>query len=218
VCQQLIDIQIPMSIQQCYETFFKTASEIDPNDINPSAIHLDEYRVYSHLVRMGYILRRVPLNEKKELSVQKKPKQNQEPSLFNFSSPLISQNEYSILNESQIFNRLNSFIPSITMNQIKSNSSDKEQLKSDFRVLFDVYQPDKSFKKSKPSREPVYRISTSLSDKLTRWPNLKDFLVNDLRDCKTNTSNTKHLYAFVDNGDVLFYSFNLEFEIPSLYN
>ena len=171
---------------------------------------------------MGYILRRVPLNVQVEESVQQAPKHNQEPNVLNFSRPLISQNEYSILSASQIFNRLNSLIPSVTMKQIKSNLTDTKQLKSDFRLLFDVYQPDKSFKKSKPTHEPLYRISTSLTNSLTRWPNLKDFLVNDLRDCDMNTNTntntkTKYLYAFVDNGDVLFYSFNLEFEIPSLY-
>lgn len=209
--------QIPMSIQQSYEMFFKTSSETDPNDVNQSTLQLDDYKIYSYLVRLGYILRRVPLNEITEQSSQKSPKPNQASADLNLLRPLVNSEECSTLNASEIFNRLNSLIPNIKMKQVKEKLAG-EQLKSDFRLLFDAYQPDKSFKKSKPIREPSYRILTSLTNKLIRWPNLNDFLVNDLSVCNEKNKNTKYLYAFVDNGDVLFYSFNLDFDLPSLFN
>lgn len=204
------DIHIPMSIQQCYESFFRPdiQTESCPSDINSEKINLDDYKVYSHLVRLGYILRRVS-NEQKP-TTQQMDTSNSSASI-DFSKPLINRNQYLTLKSIDIFNKLNSLIPNITLNEIKQRTLNK-QLESDFKLLFSVYSPDKSFRKSNPLKEPMYQISTSSINQIQRWPNLKDFLLNDLR----SDAKTKHLYSFIDNGDVLFYSFNLDLNLPIL--
>ena len=97
------------------------------------------------------------------------------------------------------------------------------KLQTKFQLLFDVYSPDKSFKKSQPGK-PLYQVFTSSEpfDELF-WPSASDFVLNDPSDPGTpekGTSTTRplYLYAFVDNGDVLFYSFDADFSLPCIFN
>lgn len=201
-----------MSIQQCYENFFRfdTQLESDPSDQNTNIVSLDDYKVYSHLVRLGYILRRVT-----NASKQSNSKMNTDSSSsfqnVDFTQPLINRNDYSNLDTQDIFSKLNELIPSISIKDIQLDFD----ISSEFRLLFDVYLPDKSFRKSKPLKEPVYSISTSLSNQIARWPCLKEFILNNTN---TSTNQTKHLYSFVDNGDVLFYSFDLDLKLPLVHS
>jgi hypothetical protein len=215
IYQELNEHLIPMSIQQCYELFFKSAKETDPSDLNPCNINVDDYRVYSHLVHLGYILRRINPIELK--SIQKLNVINDNSNTIDYSQPLINSNDYSKLDTLEIFKKLNNLIPNISMHEIKYRSMN-QQLNNEYRLLFDVYTADKNFKKSMSVKEPTYRVSTSIVNNLTKWPNFNEFLVNDLcSNTNTGVSKTKNLYAFVDNGDVLYYSFNLDLNLPFLF-
>lgn len=117
----------------------------------------------------------------------------------------------------ETFSRLNDLIPNISLEELKQKilyHTRGFELTPKYQLLYDVYLPDKSFKKSQPGR-PLYQVFTCTEPgEDLCWPDITDFVLND-RGCdydqteQTETTNRALcLYAFVDNADVLFYSFN----------
>ena len=116
---------------------------------------------------------------------------------------------------------MNDLIPNITITDLKKKLLEKQKssLKSKFSVLYDVYLPDKNFKKSQPG-VPLYQVFTSNeSAEILKWPSLKDFILNNsvyLTEASPETM-PRFLYAFVDNGEALYYSFKCDQSMPCVY-
>ncbi len=70
------------------------------------------------------------------------------------------------------------------------------------QVEFEIYLPNKNFKKTLPGVPPIYHVVLLNSDN-NKVPNLQDFI----KTTKIIDKNTLLIYAYVDNGNVLFYSF-----------
>ncbi|RNA09906.1 tRNA-splicing endonuclease subunit Sen54 [Brachionus plicatilis] len=188
------DDQIPMSVQQCYELFFKS------DDLS-----LNDYKIFKSLIRHGYIVRRVDKVVLSELAKaeNKMPDEN--------NGPVISKQNHGLLNKSEIFLKLNNLISNVSEMELYEKIKDKVKT-SNFRFIFEVYQPNKSFRKSKPQVKPSYRIATRRNcgnfNQLT-LPSLNDLI--HLR----QTDGVLRLFAFVnDSNDVMFYSLNQNFNLP----
>ena len=198
-------IEIPMSIQQCYENFFPSVDFI-----------LNEYRIYSSLVYYGYIVRRKANRKNKSKSVDAIDFERKEK--FNKTNePIINKNDYGKLTKKEIFERLDSLMPNITIEDLKKkigfgNNNSKESNSVKFRSSFDAYTPNKNFKKSQPG-EPNYKVISQIGK--TCMPKLVDFLVNDDSNEELSLDKrAKNIYAFVNNSDVTYYSFNYNFKLP----
>lgn len=143
--------------------------------------------------------------------------------LVNYQFKQKAYNYKGNISNDEVFSRLNSVIPNITLNDLrnkilaKKRQANKEPLR-DFKLLYDVYLPNKVFKKSNPGR-PIYQVFTSNEQSESfKWPSLRDFILNDsnfLLD--TSADSPSFLYAFVDNGEALFYSFKCDEILPKVY-
>jgi hypothetical protein len=71
-------------------------------------------------------------------------------------------------------------------------------------VEFDIYLPNKNFKKSSPG-VPVYRVVLMNHHGDNQVPGLHDII--EARQKTHCNKITSLLYAYVDNGNVLFYNF-----------
>ena len=217
VNSQIGEFEIPMSIQQCYETFCF------------DSIFLNDYKIFKSLVNYGFIVKR---SDTKEIPFVKSiDVHNQEKSKLptDECESIIQKADYEKMTKNQVFDKLNKFIPNIQLSEIrerlaerkmkKNNSSSQTQkvdVKSNkFRPTYDVYLPNKNFKKSQPGN-PIFKISTQFkhstaSDEIY-LPKLIDFIEND----NSNPAKCKILYGFVNNTDTIYYSFNCNFEIPNV--
>lgn len=202
---------IPLSIQQCYELFFNHKPKPDDNlDIN-----LNDYKIYSYLVRYGYILRRT--NSTHVNPVKDFIESNNDPIEGVIAGPIIERSSHGSLNKTDIFRKLNDFIPNTSLNELKSKMILSKNKNFNFQFLYDVYQPNKLFKKSQPG-QPIFRLASKLSlDKHNQklvLPKLEDFVyLNEIQ--TQNDTNVCNLFAFVnDANDVLFYSFRQNLNLP----
>ena len=203
-----------MSVQQCYENFFKSNIDFqrDPNDMsNEKNAHLDDYNVYASLAKLGYIIRRssrtTNLNLNKNFTEPDKKIDQKSTQI----ESLINKSEHGKLERREIFNRLNNFIPNITLIELKKRIEQKKsKISSNFGVLFDVYLPNRHFKKSQPG-SPAFNVSTmNKLFKEKQSPKLIDLVSN------CSSDETRQLFAFVDNGDVSFYSFDTNLSLRSI--
>lgn len=218
IYDDLNGIEIPMSIQQCYNNFFPSIDFI-----------LNEYRIYSSLVYYGYIVRRKQSNNKNKSKLVDKIDFERNENFKNINEPIINKNEYGKLSKKEIFQRLDDLIPNITISDLKKklklnvnslgecnslNFSATPLTTYKFRSSFDAYLPNKNFKKSQPG-EPNYKIISQISK--TCIPKLVDFLVNDDSNEELSTDKSaRNIYAFVNSSDVTYYSFNYNFKLPML--
>jgi hypothetical protein len=210
------DLSIPLSIQQCYEKFF---SEM---------LTIKTYKVFSNLTSCGYILRK-PLVLKETPVAQTKssfdvlkedPAAETESSLDvtikdseKFSFPLVKKDE-NLTNE-EIYKRLNDFIPSMSINQFKEKIASNEinpriETRYNFQKKYDVYSPNKKFKKSHPTQSlfSIYE-DTSNSEELA-VPGLGDFV-------KTDQKSGNIVFSFVSGSDIMYYMINPNFYLPSIF-
>ncbi len=211
----------PMSIQQCYEAFF-------PSHLQ-TFVNLNDFKVYSNLTRLGFICRRIENTAKlifhsttEESCNQVTLDQKKEP-----IKPLINRCEHGQLTKSQIYDRLDEYMPKLVdknfMNDLKEKLIKKHQEKFDknnFKEFYDVFLPNKNFKKSsKQTNEsatyPNYKLFTSRTNKdQLLLPNSIDFI-----QIATHTD-TNCVYAFVNqsNGtDVSYYRISISKQLPSIY-
>jgi hypothetical protein len=195
--------QLPFSIQQSYETFF---------NLSNNTLTINAYKFFSNLMSYGYILRK-PLflyhkNEKAVLS-------DRVCQAIEKPFPIINKKDHGKLTKKEIFKKLNDFIPSITIDELKSKLAVKNKQKlmkanEKFNVEYDVYLPNKKFKKTDPANL-LFKLTGSLSNNQTILPKLSDHLM-----CSQNKEHSsKSMYAFVNKGDILFYLFNNNFQLPS---
>jgi hypothetical protein len=141
------------------------------------------------------------LNLNEEASNAKKPRYNDCETDI---QPLLSTDDWN-KDTKEIFEKL-SLTKTILLKQIEVNSGTFAHL---FKYMFDIYMPNKKFKKSAPG-EPMFKLIIAKARDFE--PNLNDLIIN----CK-ECSNSNTLYAFVDNGDVSFYNFN-SIDLPIKYN
>ncbi len=125
------------------------------------------------------------------------------------------------LEKDEIFNRLNSLIPNMTIQELKRRIEEKQanseiKLENDFKVVFDVYLPDKAFRKSEPG-EPIYQVLTQKQGSCVKWPGLYEVCLNESVYLSHKPCKVKFLYAFVDNGDILFYSFKCDQSVACVF-
>ena len=198
-----------MSIQQCYESFI----------IN--YLLLNDYKIFNSLVNYGFIVREcLKSSNLKSDTVEMKTDINDEVhTLTDYETgSIIKKSEHGKLTKKQIFDRLNNFVPSIQLKDIKRklvtqvNSSQSPPVKSNkYAPKFDVYLPNKNFKKSQPG-DPMFRISTQCkpTNESLYLPKLIDFIeCND-----SENSSGKSLFGFANDSDPIYYSFNCEFSFP----
>ena len=213
IYHELEAVGVAYSIQQCYETFFNASNiEIDPEDPHEEqfTLNLNDYLIYSSLIKLGYIVRRTPTNRHSKLTKTKQECEIKVFPGFTTNQSIINQLEYGQQDVKHILKQLDDVIPNITLTDLRKRVQIKsDQIRSNFRLLFDVYLPDKTFKKSQPG-EPIYQVFTALNSDLV-WPNLNDLIRNE-----SIYSTVKYLYTFVDNGDVMFYSFKGNDQLPNV--
>jgi len=130
------------------------------------------------------------------------------------SFPVINKKDHGKLTEKEIFKSLNDFVPSITLDELKAKlaiRSNKQNLSHQkFHVKYDIYLPNKKFKKSDPTNL-LYKLSGSSSNNQTMLPKLSDHLLCS----QSKDHSSKIMYAFVNRGDILYYLFNNNFRLPS---
>lgn len=185
---------IPMSIQQCYEHFFTESSRTSLND----------YKIYSNLTKLGYICRRPTEDRKFKSSECSSNRVVAESTL----GPIISRNDHGKLTETEIYDRLSSYMPKSVDSSFLSELKSRMVSKSEFKHLYDVYLPNKSFKKSIKSR-PEHKLYTQSSDATRlKVPKLTD-LINLANE---DSEPSSHIVAFINQSggcDVSYYRFNL---------
>ena len=211
-------VEVAFSIQQCYETFFNASNiEIDAEDPHEEkfSLNLNDYLIYSSLIKLGYIVRRTPTTKQSKITTTKQALENKVFPGFNVNQSIINKLEYGQQDVKHVLQQLDDVIPNITLTELRKRLQEKsDKSGSNFRLLFDVYLPDKMFKKSQPG-EPIYQVFTALKTALV-WPNLNDLIQNQSIYLMKQTSIVKYLYAFVDNGDVMFYSFKGNDQLPNV--
>lgn len=192
-----------MSIQQCYENFLS------------NSLHLDDYKIFCSLVNFGFIVREcLPASNLKNEIIEYKPINKKLVAYNHESDSIIRKGEHGNLTKKQIFERLNDFIPSIKLQDIRSKVVlEKNTLLSNsnkYKPKFDVYLPNKNFKKSQPGK-PVYRVSTKFkhTEEGLYVPRLIDFL-----ECNDQSATTKNLFGFANESEPIYYSFNCNFSLP----
>lgn len=188
-----------MSIQQCYELFFNQKDPLRESSLN-------DYKIYSYLIRFGYILRRTTPKEPK-ISIQKENSKFQTEII-----PVINRTEIGTMQKEDIFQRLNNLIPNTSLDQIRSKilNNQKKSIPN-FRVMYNVYMPNKSFKKSQPGKA-IFSLWTRIN-----WQNDQKLILPTLNDLTSDQSEFSNLFAFVnDANDVMFYSFNQSISLPFL--
>jgi hypothetical protein len=159
----------------------------------------------------GYILRK-PLyldNKNEKIVIDETQNTNKEKAY-----PVINKKDHGKLTKREIFKKLNDFVPSITLDELKSKlairNNNETLTRQSFHVKYDVYLPNKKFKKSDPSNL-LFKVSGSSSNNQTILPKLSDHLT-----CSQNKEHSsKCMYAFVNKGDILYYLFNNNFQLPS---
>jgi hypothetical protein len=222
---------LPMSIQQCYETFFKNnlTSELMSNDnsrgTNVAHVALSDYRIYSSLIKHGYILRRskCPLTLMQEINIKSSIDE-----IFDlYKRPKIektiidSKKDHSNLTMNAVYSKLNKLIPNITLKELKQRLSkniapNQRSSSKRFNLLYDIYLPNKNFRKSRPG-VPTCKLITPTKEgqRKSLIPKLSDLILNN---DESSSSSTKQIYSFVCNdGDILFYSFTFNNSIPCVY-
>ena len=138
-----------MSVQQGYEMFFHVVKPPASSDQEPviNETSVDDYIVYSSLVRLGYIVRR---HQKPAEISEPRGQAIARPDLLDFeTSPLINRDQLGRLKLSSIMTALD-FIPSLSVADLKHKLTVSKR-PAGFRILYDIHMPSKTFKKSKPA-------------------------------------------------------------------
>jgi hypothetical protein len=224
-----------MSIQQCYETFF-TNNLTNENMLNDEKQRtnvvnatIGDYRIYSSLIKHGYILRRSKCSLMHEpsikLSAQSGTHSCTQPKIIR-ETIIDSKKDHGNLTIDSIYSRLNNLIPNINLIELKAklrkNIAFNHRLSSsEFNLLYDIYLPNKNFRKSQPG-VPTCKLITQTVDgqKRSLVPRLSDLILNndESNDERASLTSPKHIYSFICNdGDILFYSFAFNQSIPCVY-
>jgi hypothetical protein len=208
-------LKIPLSIQQCYELFFRLKNyDIDENnDQSNLNVDLNCYKIYSNLVKNSLIVRRAHLKKTKPLNDEKIATplmklgegESKNPDIM----PIVDRSENGKLTQLEVYNRLNSLIPNITLDELRDKLNENVDYKRPkFEHVFDVNKPDKRFQKSMPPN-PDFNIFTvtTKSDGQLFLPSIGDFV--------RNSEHKTQIYAFADeSNNPLYYSFNFNFSLP----
>ncbi|CAF0732622.1 unnamed protein product [Brachionus calyciflorus] len=194
--------QIPLSVEQCYELFFR-------ND----EFSLNDYKMYKSLIRYGYILRRI---ESKPFIKSVDFKSNE--TSFG-DEAIIAKSQHGKMNKTEILKKLDTIVGNISIEELRQKIQTKKNYQTKFRYLYDVFQPSKTFKKSKPNVKPTFKLVTRVNDQNGNFneldiPNLNDFLqLNE----NVDENDVCKLFSFVnDSNSVMFYTFNFKIKLPFL--
>lgn len=108
-----------MSIQQCYEVMFDAR--------NDAEIDLDCYKIYSNLVKNGFIVRRSRANKK--VSVEKTSLKQMRPSNKPTKvRPIIPKSEHKRLTQSEIYSCLSDQIVNVTVDELRERFSTDQNM------------------------------------------------------------------------------------------
>jgi hypothetical protein len=193
-------------------------------------INLNEYRLYSNLNFNGFIIRRnTNKNDLKKITFVKESEESvenkkiSEKEIIRETIPLINRD--TLMNKNEIFDKLNSIVPNITFNSLKEKLAAKVgnsflNSKGQVTQIFDVYAPNKNFKKSNPEatcKEKFRILNQAHQNKSTLYfPKLADFILAD--DSSKSNVNEKNIISFITNGNVTYYSIDFNFQMPDINN
>ena len=143
------------------------------------------------------------------------------------TEPINSKNEHGLLTKSEIYYRLNKFMPnnvdSSYLKDFKAKLMAKHGdkfYKNNFKEFYDVYLPNKNFKKSSKVTNneniPNFKLHTMKNSKEKKivLPNLIDFI-----QVSEYNYNVNCLFAFADqsNGsDISYYKFDISQSLPNV--
>lgn len=107
-----------MSIQQCYEVMFGARN---------AEIDLDCYKIYSNLVKNGFIVRRSRANKK--VSVEKTSLKQMRPTNKPTKvRPIIPKSEHKRLTQSEIYSCLSDQIVNVTVDELRERFSTDQNM------------------------------------------------------------------------------------------
>ncbi len=196
-----------MSIQQCYENFF-----------SDQQTNLNNFKIFSHLTRLGYICRRSS-STRDTLSIENNKKNTEcEVAEADPISPIIKRSEHRTISKSEVFDRLNNFMPkTVDENFLLKMRNKLGKNEGNFHQMYDVFLPNKSFKKSNMKNVPNYKLYIEKNNKNDEQNRFKMPNFFDLISMSNQASN---LFAFVNesNGaDISYYKFNTNQKLPSVF-
>ena len=146
---------------------------------------------------------------------------------------IVTKEEHGKLSRLDIFERLDAYVPSVSLSELRvrfgcddeaaasveptSRRPTSQSRKAQFCNKYDVFMPNKSFRKSQTNVQATFKL---LAHNETTCepvePTVADFMSNHLDDGSKNRSN--YLYAFVAQGDVLYYLFDTSFVLPKVHD
>lgn len=215
-------LKVSMSIQQCYEQFFKEKifDQDTRNDRSDFNIDLNCFKIYSNLVKNGFIVRRTKhasnqeaaaKREKKKPDPAKESNDGKSPEL----KPIVKWSEHERLTQFEIYKRLSKVVSNVSIDELRERllgaETASEPATNCHKSLFEVNQPDKRFQKSKSPQADfnVFAPRHNPSGRLT-VPGLDDFISN-------SSTDKLQIYAFTDDANQpIYYSFDFNFSIPSI--
>ena len=111
--------KIPISIQQCYELFFRF-NESDKNTEHSSFnLSLNSYKIYSDLVKNGFIVRRAKLKNTKK-TAETLNKNRLTGNQFNLvDMPIVEKLEQEKLTQLEVYNRLHCLVPNTKLDELR---------------------------------------------------------------------------------------------------
>ena len=202
VNNQIMEFELPMSIQQCYESFFAN-----------STLLLDEYKIFNSLVNFGFIVRESSnAPETKPVTACRSLKQQ---SNSDECESVIKKSDHGQLSKQQILSKLNDIVPSVQLGDIKNRLIASKSKSNKYRPTFDVFLPNKNFKKSQPG-EPFVKVCAKFrhTKENIYLPKLIDLI--ECNDTSDKSSRSKILFGFSNESDPIYYSFDCSFKLPDV--
>ena len=149
-------LKVLMSVQQCYELLFGQPADRflndTKNDLSQFNIDLNCFKIYSNLVKNGFIVRRAKPKEDDQSSKNesRKSKENRKSASNKLVKPIVSRSEHEQLSQFEIYKRLEPLVPNVSLDELRDRLN--ERICSRNEHVFDVNQADKRFQKSKPPK------------------------------------------------------------------
>lgn len=215
-------LKVALSVQQCYDLMFSRTKSLQVDANNDSSqfnIDLNCFKIYSSLVKSGFIVRRAKKIQDKKPAETAKTSTKSSPisSVARLQQqqikPIVNKSDHEHLTQSDIYKRLERLIPNVSLDELKDRLGSKLNdagWHNRSEQVFEVNQPDKRFQKSKPPKSD-FTIFTPI-DESTKMivPGLADFVAH--------AETKRQIYAFADDANhPIFYSFDFNFNIPSIF-
>lgn len=208
-------LKVLMSVQQCYQLLFGQPLDRFLNDTknDPSQFNIDLncFKIYSNLVKNGFIVRRAKLKDAQSSKNESKSKETRKSISNKPGKPIVSRSEHEKLSQFEIYKRLEPLVPNVSLDELRDRLN--ERVCSRNEHVFDVNQADKRFQKSKPPKSEFCifapRQQQGAASKMI-VPGIDDFIAN------SHVTKTQ-IYSFTDDANhPIFYSFDFNFSIPSI--